>query len=146
MLKDIAFEDALSHACAVEISSLSLAFLGDGVWSMLVRSFFCERTSYKNNLLHKLTTRFVKASYQAQALDKIENSLTTQELDVARRARNAKMHTVSKNASLQDYKKATSFEAVFGYDYLKHDFERIGVLFEKLKPDLQNVLEKRDRK
>jgi len=88
----------------------------------------------------------VKASYQALALDKIQTILTTQEIDVARRARNTKMNTVSKNASLQDYKKATSFEAILGYDYLKHDFERIENIFEFLKSDLMSVLNERDRK
>lgn len=146
MLENITFEKKLSHEKAVEISSLSLAFLGDAVWSMLVRNFFCERTSYKNNLLHSLTTKFVKASYQALALDKLQKNLTEQEIDVARRARNAKLNTVSKNASLQDYKKATSFEAILGYDYLKHDFERIETIFEFLKSDMMNVLEERDRK
>ncbi|NCB48717.1 MAG: Mini-ribonuclease 3 [Clostridia bacterium] len=146
MLKNITFEKNLSHEKTVEVSSLSLAFLGDGVWSLLVRNFFCERTSFKNNLLHTLTTKFVKASYQALALDKIQNILTEQEVDVARRARNAKLNTVSKNASLQDYKKATSFEAILGYDYLKHDFERIETIFEFLKCDMMNVLEERNRK
>lgn len=145
-MKDITFEKSLTHEKAVEISSLSLAFLGDALWSLLVRNFFCERTSFKNNLLHTLTTKFVKASYQAKALDKVQKILTEQEIDVARRARNTKMHTVSKNASLQDYKKATSFEAIFGYDYLKHDFERIEEIFEFLKSDLMDVLDERDRK
>lgn len=146
MLENITLEKSLTHEKAVEISSLSLAFLGDGLWSLLVRNFFCERTSYKNNLLHTLTTKFVKASYQAKALDKIQKILTEYEVDVARRGRNAKLNTVSKNASLQDYKKATSFEAILGYDYLKHDFERIEIIFDFLKSDLVEVLEKRDRK
>lgn len=142
MLKDIAFGEK-NKKTLTEVSSLSLAFLGDGVWSLLVRSFFCEKTNFKNKLLHSLSTTFVRASYQAEALDKIAGLLTEEESDVARRARNAKVHTVSKNASLADYKKATAFEAVLGHCYLKSDFATIEKFFIALKPDLEKELEKR---
>lgn len=129
-----------------EASSLSLAFLGDGVWSLLVRSFFCEKTSFKNKLLHSLSTKFVRASYQAQALDKIDNILSDEQRDVARRARNAKVHTVAKNATFVDYKKATAFEAVLGHCYLKSDFDAIEKIFNALKPDLEKELKERKTK
>lgn len=116
-------------------NSLNLAFIGDAVWTLFVRDYFANNTNYKNNFLHKLTTRFVKASYQASALDKLQEIFTDLEKDLARRARNTKMNTVSKNASLADYKKATSFEAVIGYLYLTENFERIKYFFNILKED-----------
>ncbi len=132
----------MTHEEAVNVSSLSLAFLGDAVWTLIVREFFCEHTNFKNNRLHTLTTKFVKASYQAQALDKLHDVLSVSEQDVARRARNAKLNTASKNATLADYKKATSFEAILGYHYLKHDFSRIEEIFNLLTQDMADVLNK----
>ena len=116
-------------------NSLNLAFVGDAVWTLFVRDYFANNTNYKNNFLHRLTTKFVKASYQAKALEKLQESFTELEKDLARRARNTKMNTVSKNASLADYKKATSFEAVIGYLYLTENFDRIKYFFNILKDD-----------
>lgn len=130
-----------SKTHALEESSLSLAFLGDAVWSLLVRDYFCNKTTFKNNNLHKLCTRFVKASFQAQAVESIMQELTEEELGVFRRARNTKMATVSKNSSLADYKYATGFEALLGYHYLAGDFERIQWIFERFTSSMDEVLE-----
>jgi len=138
MIENIKFTCAKNDCDVVEINSLNLAFIGDAVWTVLVREFFLQHTNFKNNNLHRLTTKFVKATYQAKALDFIYTELTDLEKDIARRARNTKMNTVSKNASLADYKKATSFEAVIGYLYLENKFERINFFFEKLSIDFLN--------
>ena len=130
-----------SKTHALEESSLSLAFLGDAVWSLLVRDYFCNKTTFKNNNLHKLCTKFVKASFQAQAVESIMKELTEEELGVFRRARNTKMATVSKNSSLADYKYATGFEALLGYHYLAGDFERIQWIFERFTSSMDEVLE-----
>lgn len=119
----------------LEVNPLNLAFIGDAVWTLMVREFFCNNTKFKNNNLHKLTTKFVKAVYQSQALNKLQEHLTEQEKDIARRARNTKVNTASKNASLADYKKATSFEAVIGYLYLLGQVDRIKQFFEILQKD-----------
>lgn len=124
-----------THKEIVDVNPLNLAFIGDAVWTLLIREFFCNHTSFKNNNLHKLTTKFVKAVYQARALEKLQNELTDDEKDIARRARNTKMNTVSKNAPLADYKKATSFEAVIGYLYLLGNIDRIDYIFNILKQD-----------
>jgi len=119
----------------VEVNPLNLAFIGDAVWTLLVRDFFCEHTGYKNNNLHKLTTKYVKAVYQAKALEILQNDLTEQELNISRRARNTKVNTMAKNATLAEYKKATSFEAVIGYNYLLGNFDRINFFFDILSKD-----------
>lgn len=118
-------------------NSLNLAFVGDAVWTLFVRDYFINNTNYKNNFLHKLTTKFVKAGYQAKALEKLQDNLTEYEKDLARRARNTKMNTVSKNASLAEYKKATGFEAIIGYLYLTEKFDRIKYLFSLLEEDFK---------
>lgn len=133
--KNIKFFDKQNEFEASLNNCLNLAFVGDAVWTLYVRDFFANNTTYKNNYLHKLTTKFVKASYQATALDKLQQQLLDVEKDIARRARNTKMNTVSKNASLADYKKATGFEAVVGFLYLTENFERLKYLFDCLKQD-----------
>ena len=135
MINDIKFFKNLTDREVVENNPLNLAFIGDAVWTMLVREYFCQHTNFKNNNLHKLTTKYVKAVYQAQALETLQEDLTEKEKDIARRARNTKMNTVSKNASLYEYKKATSFEAVIGYVYLLGDFDRLKYFFDKLSKD-----------
>ena len=123
-------------------NTLNLAFIGDAVWTLMVRDFFCEKTNFKNNNLHKLTTKYVKATYQAKALEQIGELLTDFEKDLARRARNTKMNTTSKNASLAEYKKATGFEAILGYLYLSKNFDRIKLIFDILCKnfDLKGVI------
>ena len=135
MINDIKFFENLTDRQVVENNPLNLAFIGDAVWTLLVREYFCQHTNFKNNNLHKLTTKFVKAVYQAKALDILQEEMTDDEKDIARRARNTKLNTISKNASLVEYKKATSFEAVIGYLYLLGNFERLNMFFEKLSKD-----------
>ena len=126
---------------AREESSLSLAFLGDSVWTLLVRDYFCQKTTFKNNNLHKLCTKFVKASFQAKAVEKIMDKLTDEEMGVFRRARNTKMATVSKNSTLADYKYATGFEAILGYHYLTGNFERLKWVFRQFLCEFDKILE-----
>lgn len=140
MIENIKISKKQSEFDVSQNNSLNLAFIGDAVWTLLVRDYFLHNTSYKNNNLHKLTTKFVKAVYQSKALDILQEDLTEIEKDIARRARNTKMNTMSKNASIADYKKATSFEAVIGYLYLTNNFERIKSFFGKLS---SNFLEEK---
>jgi len=139
MLKDLKFQKQLTSKDILQINPLNLAFIGDAVWTLLVRDYFCENTMYKNNFLHKLTTKFVKATYQSKALGILGDVLLDDEKEIARRARNTKINTASKNASLCEYKKATSFEAIIGYLFLLEKFERIKFLFDYLS---KNFLEK----
>lgn len=135
MLENIKLNKKYTESDIININPLNLAFIGDAVWTLLVREFMCNNTNYKNNNLHKLTTKFVKAVFQAKALEKLEDVLTTEEKDISRRARNTKINTASKNASLAEYKKATSFEAVIGYLYLLEKFDRLKYFFEVLSKD-----------
>ena len=132
-------------AHAREESSLSLAFLGDSVWTMLVRDYFCQKTTFKNNNLHRLCTKFVKASFQAKAVEQIMGLLTDEELGVFKRARNTKMATVSKNSTLADYKYATGFEAILGYHYLTGNFGRTKWVFEQFLGEFDKTLEEYEK-
>ena len=137
------FEEKLSDEQCDLLSPLSLAFVGDAVWTLIVRQYFCDRTTLKNNNLHKLSTRLVKASFQSYAFDKIKDRLTDRELDIARRSRNVKLNTIAKNASLSDYRKATSFEAVVGYLYLTGDMNRVKEIALYLDEDFDAILQQK---
>lgn len=141
MIENIANFDDIKEEELGQVSSLSLAFLGDAVWGVLVRQFFVDHSTYKNNLLHKLSTKFVKATYQSAFLERIEGLLNEEEKAVSKRARNAHVSTVAKNAGLADYKRATALEALVGYLYLKKDFEKISLLYDRLKLDMKNALQ-----
>ena len=124
---------AQSDSNLINTNPLNLAFMGDGVWTCLVREYFCVNTNFKNNNLHKLTTKFVKATFQAKMIDFLKDDFTEIEQDLVRRARNTKVSTVSKNATLSEYKKATGFEAVIGYLYFSNNYDRIKYFFNKIK-------------
>lgn len=146
MLDKIANFDNIREEDIGQVSSLSLAFLGDAVWCVLVRQFFVDHSTYKNNLLHKLSTKFVKATYQSAFLEKIDDLLNEEEKAVSKRARNVHVSTVAKNAGLADYKRATALEAVVGYLYLKKEFGKILLLYDRLKLDMECVLQEEKNK
>lgn len=105
-------------------SPLVLAYLGDSVYELVVRTLLVEQSNCPVRKLHKKATAYVKAKTQADLITAVLEDLTEEEKDVYRRGRNAKSHTVPKNASIGDYRKATGMEAVIGYLYLKRDMER----------------------
>ena len=106
-------------------SPLALAYIGDGIFELVIRSIVVGKGNTKASQLHQHTSHIVKAASQAKMIEAIEEDLTEEEADVYRRGRNAKSPTMAKNASMVDYRKATGFEALMGYLYLKDDFARI---------------------
>lgn len=108
-------------------SPLTLAFIGDAVFSLVIRTVMVERGNVPVNKLHKATTALVQANKQAEIMEALiaSNSLTEIENDIYRRGRNAKSASSAKNASIQTYRKATGMEALVGYLYLAGDMERI---------------------
>lgn len=111
---------------------LTLAYIGDAIWEIYVRSRTIEeRPDMPVNKLNRTVVGFVKAHGQCVALDGIVESLTEDELYAFKRGRNANSHTVAKNASLADYRHATGFEALLGYVYMSNDAERLNELMEK---------------
>jgi ribonuclease-3 family protein len=118
------------------MSSLQLAYIGDAVYELQVRSYLIENHDMNVNDLHRKAILFVKAEAQAGAFRRIENDLTEEELRIVKRGRNAKSVTVPKNAKLTDYKYATGLEALFGYLYMTNQTQRIEELFEKIKTEI----------
>lgn len=106
-------------------SPLTLAYIGDGIFDLVIRSIVVGKGNTKASQLHAHTSHIVKAKTQAMMIDALEEILTEEEADIYRRGRNAKSPTMAKNATMADYRKATGFEALMGYLYLQDQFERV---------------------
>ena len=111
------------------ISMLGLAHVGDGVYELLVRSRLCTEGHLAIQDLHRTTVRYVNATAQAGAAERILPQLSDEEAAVYRRGRNAKVHGVPQNASVAAYHSATGLEALFGWLYLTGRHERLSQLF-----------------
>ena len=111
-------------------SPLTLAYIGDAAYELVIRSIVVERGNAPVNKLHKRSSRLVKAQTQAEAAVKLLDVFTEEEMAVYKRGRNARSHTMAKNAEMTDYRMATGFEAVMGYLHLKQDYERMVTLIQ----------------
>lgn len=119
-------------------SPLALAYIGDGIFDLVIRSVIVGKGNTKASQLHYQTSHIVKAQSQALMIEALEGDLTEEEADVYRRGRNAKSPTMAKNATMSDYRKATGFEALMGYLYLTDQFERV-VELTKLGLERANI-------
>lgn len=119
-------------------SPLALAYIGDGIFDLVIRTLIVGKGNTKASQLHYQTSHIVKAETQAKIIEALEGDLTEEEADIYRRGRNAKSPTTAKNASKIDYRKATGFEALMGYLYLKDEFPRV-VELTKLGLERANI-------
>ena len=106
-------------------SPLTLAYIGDGVYELIIRTILVKKGNCPVNRLHKKASSLVKAGAQSAIMEVIEEELTSEELSVYRRGRNAHSPTMAKHATMADYRRATGFEALMGYLYLKEDYTRM---------------------
>lgn len=106
-------------------SPLALAYIGDGIYDLVIRSLVVGKGNASANRLHRQTSRLVKAETQAEMIELLLPDLSEEETAVYRRGRNAKSPTMAKHATMSEYRRATGFEALMGYLYLKDDFSRI---------------------
>jgi len=117
-------------------SPLTLAYIGDAVYDVIIRTVVVERSNRPANELHKKTSSFVKAQTQAEMIEALQPFLSEEEEAVYKRGRNAKSYTSAKNATIGDYRKATGFEALVGYLYLQDRTERV---LELVKNGLESI-------
>ena len=110
------------------LPALTLAYLGDTVYDLYVRTYLAETLHLKVHALHLEAAKIVCAKGQALALRRIEASLTDEEQAAYRRGRNAHSGTVPKHADVRDYRVATGLEALLGHLYVKGEDARIGEL------------------
>lgn len=121
------------------MSTAELAFMGDAVYSLLVRERLCCSGRFKADTLHKRAVELVCCSAQSEAMTRVLDSLTEAERAVYMRGRNTHTSHVPKNSSPADYRSATGLEALMGYVYLSGDAERLEQLFESMTA---NVVQK----
>lgn len=112
-------------------SPLTLAYIGDGVFEIIIRTILVKKGNCPVNQLHKRASSLVKAGSQSKMMETLEPFLTEEELAVYKRGRNAHSPTMAKHATMADYRRATGFEALMGYLYLKEDYVRIVELVRK---------------
>lgn len=112
-------------------SPLALAFVGDCIYDLVIRTIVVERGNTAPGVLHTKKSSIVKAQAQAAQADALMEELTAEEQAVYRRGRNAHSHSTAKNASIGDYRKATGLEALYGFLYLTDQTDRLLWLIAK---------------
>lgn len=117
-----------------EYSPLTLAYIGDAVYDLIIRTLVVNKGNQQVQKLHKETITMVQASAQARMITALNGQLSEEEHAVYKRGRNAKSASPAKNQSISDYHKATGFEALLGYLYLKNDWKR---MMELIKTGLE---------
>ena len=108
-----------------EVNSLALAYLGDSIYELYIRTYLIDKGINKVNTLQEEAKKYVSAKNQAIILNKISKYLTNEEIDVVKRARNHKSHKSPKNTDIVTYKLSTGLEALFGYLFLTKQNKRI---------------------
>lgn len=121
----------MKDVSAKNYSPLVLAYIGDGIYDLIIRTVVVNRGNTQANKLHRKTSSLVKAAAQAAMIDILLPELTEEEQAVYKRGRNAKSATMAKNATMADYRKATGFEALMGYLYLENQWERMVYLIKE---------------
>ena len=108
-----------------EYSPLTLAYIGDGIYDLIIRTLVINRGNKQVQKLHLETSALVNAGTQSKMMRVLQEQLTEEEHAVYKRGRNAKSVSPAKNQSVTDYRRATGFEALLGYLYLKKEWQRI---------------------
>lgn len=106
-------------------SPLTLAYIGDSVYDLIIKTMVVNEGNRQVKKLHQVTSKMVQASAQSEMMRVLQEILTEEEHAVYKRGRNAKSVSPAKNQSLTDYRRATGFEALMGWLYLKNDWKRI---------------------
>ncbi len=122
-----------------ELNALTLAYIGDAIYELYIREYVVSLGG-KPNILHKRAILYVSAKAQSKILHYIKPILTEEESEIVRRGRNAKSHTIPKNADVMDYRYSTAFESLIGYLHLTNEKERL----EQIITKAINYIEGRD--
>lgn len=115
---------------ARQLNGIALAYMGDAVYEIYVRTHLLEKGLTKPTRLQQVATHYVSAKAQAALIILMvqEDYLTAEELEIYKRGRNAKSYTKAKNTSVTTYRSSTGFEAIFGYLHLTQQTDRVQTL------------------
>lgn len=120
-------------------SPLTLAYIGDSIYDLIIKSLIVNEGNKQVQKLHKETSALVQASAQSRMMRTMQEHLTEEEHAIYKRGRNAKSVSPAKNQSITDYRRATGFEALLGYLYLKKEWKR---MLDLVKIGLDSLKEK----
>ena len=141
IFKSIKESMGLKEINIVDYSPLTLAYIGDGIYEIVIRTMIVDEANRQVNKIHKAAADLVKAKTQSDMILSLYEELTEEEARFYKLGRNAKDVTRAKNASMGDYRRATGFEAVMGYLYLTEQSER---MMELIKKGLNNIKEDKE--
>ena len=117
-------------------SPLALAYIGDCIFDLVIKNLVLNRGNKQVKKLHKETSQIVQASSQSKMMRVLQEELTDEEHQIYKRGRNSKTISPAKNQSVTDYRRATGLEALMGYLYLEHRYER---MLELIKMGLDSL-------
>lgn len=120
-----------------EQSPLAMAFVGDAVYSLLIREHLVTDKRHPINKLNKMSVNYVSAKGQFLALELIGELLTEEEANMVRRGKNTSKASVAKNASVEEYRSSTGFECLLGYLKLTNQDDRIKQLVDYILENLK---------
>lgn len=125
-----------------ELQVLSLAYIGDSIYDIMAREYIMKNHLGKINELHRRVSSVVSAKAQSTFMNILleQNVLTEEELNIYGRAKNQKINTKAKNATIMEYKLATGLEAVFGYLYLNRNFDRLEEMFSYIITEYEKTI------
>ena len=118
-------EEYINNIDLGTISMQTLAFIGDSVYNVYIRTYLASVSNVQTGKLHIKSIKYVSARGQAKTIDKLMDSLSEEETNIYKRGRNTNIHTVSKNVDVVEYKKSTGFEALIGYLYITKNTKRL---------------------
>ena len=124
-------EEYINNIDLQTVPAQTLAFIGDAVYNVYIRSYLASISTAKTGRLHNLSIKFVSAKGQAKTMDSIINMLTEEEINIYKRGRNTNIGSISKHADIIEYKKATGFECLIGYLYVTRNNKRLDDIIKK---------------
>lgn len=113
------------------VSMQTLAFIGDAVYNVYIRSYLASLNNSRTGILHQSSIKYVSAKGQSYTIDNIYKFLKEEEIKIYKRGRNTNVGTISKHVDVVEYKKATGFEAMIGYLYVTKQKERLDKIIVK---------------
>ena len=132
-------EEYIKNIDLQKVSSQTLAFIGDAVYNVYIRSYLASLSNEQTGKLHVKSIKYVSAKAQSKTIDLIFDLLNEEEVQVYKRGRNTHIPSVSKNVDVVNYKKATGFEALLGYLYVKKENERLDFIVKESIKKLNEV-------
>lgn len=141
-LKNINFKEQINAIMGTKdvdlrtYSPLTLAYVGDAVYDLIIRTLVVEHANQSPNNLHKIAVKYVSAKAQCMVVEAIAPMLTEEEESYYRRGKNGKPHSTAKNATVAEYHRATGFEALIGFLYLSGRNER---MLELIKTGIEAI-------